>query len=396
VALLFLIVFVDLLGFGLIIPLFPFFGERLGASPTLITAGIAVYSLGQFVATPLWGRLSDALGRKPIFMISMLGATLSYLWLGLAGSIGALIAARALGGVMAGNISAAYAYVADITTPQERARGMGILGAAFGLGFTLGPALGGMLAGSDPNDVNVLRPSLVAAALALIAFLGSWLLLPESLPATQRKPLSEPREGGASPFGIVAGRVDLGLLIAGMFVVALATTMMQSIYPLWASDQFGHGPQAVGWVFFALGLGAVFCQTLLVAPLSRRFGEKSVALTGIVLLGLGLVGMSVAGTPLAFVLALLPYGMGAGLTMPSMSALASLHAGERERGAVLGAFQSASSLGRIVGPLAAGALYQHGGLHSPFVVAAFCSLPALWLVQRAEAIEGARRRPVAP
>jgi DHA1 family tetracycline resistance protein-like MFS transporter len=395
-ALLFLIVFVDLLGFGLIIPLFPFFGERLGASPTLITAGIAVYSLGQFVATPVWGRLSDAIGRKPIFMISMLGATLSYLWLGLAGSIGALIAARALGGVMAGNISAAYAYVADITTPQERARGMGILGAAFGLGFTLGPALGGMLAGADPNDVNVLRPSLVAAALALIAFLGSWLLLPESLPATQRKPLGEPREGGASPFGIVAGRVDLGLLIGGMFVVALATTMMQSIYPLWASDQFGHGPRAVGWVFFALGLGAVFCQTLLVAPLSRRFGEKAVALTGIVLLGLGLVGMSVADTPLAFVLALLPYGMGAGLTMPSMSALASLHAGERERGAVLGAFQSASSLGRIVGPLAAGALYQHGGLHSPFVVAALCSLPALWLVLRAEAIEGARRQPIVP
>lgn len=395
-ALLFLIVFVDLLGFGLIIPLFPFFGERLGASPTLITAGIAVYSLGQFVATPVWGRLSDAIGRKPIFMISMLGATLSYLWLGLAGSIGALIAARALGGVMAGNISAAYAYVADITTPQERARGMGILGAAFGLGFTLGPALGGMLAGADPNDVNVLRPSLVAAALALIAFLGSWLLLPESLPATQRKPPGEPREGGASPFGIVAGRVDLGLLIGGMFVVALATTMMQSIYPLWASDQFGHGPRAVGWVFFALGLGAVFCQTLLVAPLSRRFGEKAVALTGIVLLGLGLVGMSVADTPLAFVLALLPYGMGAGLTMPSMSALASLHAGERERGAVLGAFQSASSLGRIVGPLAAGVLYQHGGLHSPFVVAALCSLPALWLVLRAEAIEGARRRPVVP
>jgi len=149
-------------------------------------------------------------------------------------------------------------------------------------------------------------------------------------------------------------------------------------------------------VFFALGLGAVFCQTLLVAPLSRRFGEKAVALTGIVLLGLGLVGMSVADTPLAFVLALLPYGMGAGLTMPSMSALASLHAGERERGAVLGAFQSASSLGRIVGPLAAGVLYQHGGLHSPFVVAALCSLPALWLVLRAEAIEGARRQPIVP
>jgi MFS family permease len=384
VPLLFLIVFVDLLGFGLMAPLFPFFGERLGAAPSVITLGIASYSLGQFIATPVWGRLSDAYGRRPIFMVSLVGATISYVLLGLADSVWMLIAARALGGVMAGNVSAAYAYVSDITPPQGRARAMGILGAAFGLGFTLGPALGGFLAGNDPHDVNVLLPSLVAAGLSLLAFLGAWLVLPESLAQENRRPLGEKRTGGNSPFGVLHDRRDLTLLVAVMMLVTLATTMMQSIYPLWASDEYGYGPRDVGLVFFFLGVAAVFCQTVLIGPLTRRFGEKAVAMGGIAFYSVGLLGMSLVSHSMLVLIPLALYGMGAGLVMPSMSSIVSLHAHARERGAVMGAFQASSSLGRILGPAFSGFLFQNAGSHSPFLVGAAVALPALWLIQRAE------------
>ncbi len=165
-ATLFLIVFVDLVGFGLIIPLLPFYGEHFHASPATVGLLMAVYSFAQFLAAPLWGRLSDRIGRRPVLACSLAGATLSYLWLAFAQDLWMLFAARALGGFMAGNIATAFAYVADVTTPANRAKGMGIVGAAFGLGFIFGPAIGGVLAGHDPANADYTSPALVAAALS--------------------------------------------------------------------------------------------------------------------------------------------------------------------------------------------------------------------------------------
>src|SRR4051794_6967177 len=169
VLILFLIVFVDLVGFGLVIPLLPFFAERHGAAPETVTLVMATYSAAQLFAGPLWGRLSDRYGRRPVLLASLAGSVAAYLWLGFADELWMLFAARAVQGAMAGNIAAAQAYIADVTTPENRARGMGLIGAAFGLGFILGPAIGGLLAGSDPNAPAVHVPFFLGAALSALA-----------------------------------------------------------------------------------------------------------------------------------------------------------------------------------------------------------------------------------
>jgi DHA1 family tetracycline resistance protein-like MFS transporter len=377
-----LIVFIDLLGFGLIIPLFPFYGERLGASPMAITWIIAIYSLAQLISTPFWGRMSDAYGRRPILMFSMLGAVASYLMLLFADSLWMLFASRALAGMMAGNISAAFAYVTDISDEGSRARSLGLIGAAFGLGFTLGPALGGMLAGNDPESARVLLPAAFAAVLSVIAFLGTWWFLPESLPAEQRKPLAGGRVGWSMPFGAVFARIDLSSLVGAAVLMAAATAMMQAIFPLWASRQFSYGPQTVGMAFFVLGILAVVCQAGLIGPLARRFGTQRIALFGTLATSAGMVVLGLSTGNAAVLVALLLVGAGFGLFSPSVTTLVSLKAEAGERGAVMGAYQAAGSVGRIVGPALSGVLFTYVGVSAPFFFAALIAIPALWLIVR--------------
>ena len=185
-AVLFLIVFVDLVGFGLVIPLLPFYAERFGASPLQMTLLFAVYSLMSMLAAPFWGRLSDRVGRRPVLMASMAAAALAYLWLGFASRLWMVFAARAFAGICAGNIAAAQAYIADVTPPEKRARGMGMIGAAFGLGFIIGPVIGGIVAGSDLKTADLQTPGFIAAGLSAAALLGVVVLLRESLSAASR------------------------------------------------------------------------------------------------------------------------------------------------------------------------------------------------------------------
>src|SRR6266851_391361 len=237
---LFLIVFVDLVGFGLIIPLLPFYAERFGASPQQVTILMAVYSLMAMLAAPLWGRLSDRIGRRPVLMASMLAAALAYLWLGLASALWMLFAARAFAGACAGNIAAAQAYIADVTPPERRARGMGLIGAAFGLGFIIGPALGGLIAGNDPATADIATPAWIAASLSTLALCGVLLLLPESLPVGARA-----RTAARSRIGAVMGvlnRPVLSRLILVFFLVILAFAGMESTFALWAMGEFSWGP----------------------------------------------------------------------------------------------------------------------------------------------------------
>ncbi len=375
-----LIVFIDLLGFGLIVPLLPFYGELLGASPAMITSVIAVYSLTQLIATPFWGRLSDAYGRRPILMISMLGAVVGYVLLAMAQSLWMLFLARALGGLMAGNISAAFAYATDISSEKDRARSLGLIGAAFGLGFTVGPALGGLLAGNDPDSARALLPAIVAAVLSLVAFLGAWWFLDESLPESERRHFVGRRLDIAVPFRGLLTRIDLGSLVAAALLLSAATAMMQAIFPIWANHELGYGPQTVGMAFFLLGVLAVISQAVLIGPLARRFGASRVALAGAVSCSLGLVVLGISATHGGVVLALLLVGAGFGLFTPSVTTMVSLKAGPGERGAVMGSYQAAGSVGRIIGPAVAGVLFSHVGSPAPFVLGALLGLPALWLI----------------
>ena len=184
----FLVTFIGLMGFGIILPLFPFYAERLGASPEVITLTMAVFSLGQFIAAPFWGRLSDSVGRKKILIISLIGSSLSYVILAFADTLSLVIFSRVLAGLMAGNISIAFAYASDITDEENRSAGLGKVSAGLGLGFMTGPAIGGFLAGNDVENANYVLTALGGAGINLIAMLGALFFLKESLPVEQRKP----------------------------------------------------------------------------------------------------------------------------------------------------------------------------------------------------------------
>ena len=365
---LFLIVLIDLVGFGLVIPLLPFYAVRFGASAPEVTWLLATYSLFQFVAAPIWGRLSDRIGRRPVLMASMLASALAYLWLGAADAAWMLFAARALAGACAGNIAAAQAYIADITKPEERAHGMGMIGAAFGLGFIFGPALGGFLAGNNPATADLAAPAWIAAGLSLTALLGVILVLRESHPKERRGLAAPPGR-----IGLVVGalrRPVLSRLIEIFFLVILAFAAMESIFALWALRQLDWGPEKVGYVFAYLGLLSALTQGGLIRPLTKRYGEERLLLCGLVLLAIGLVVV-----PFARQLALLggafaALAVGLGLTQPALNSLISRRAGGGEQGEVLGVTQSVGSLARIIGPPLAGYLFVDLGHSSPFLCGA--------------------------
>src|SRR3984893_14301439 len=377
---LFLIVFVDLVGFGLVIPLLPFYAVRFAASPQEVTALLAIYSLAQLVTAPLWGRLSDRVGRRPVLLVSLMASALAYLWLGGAPELLMLFAARGFAGACAGNIAAAQAYIADVTGPEERARGMGLIGAALGLGFIIGPALGGLIAGNDQATADTVTPAWVAAGLSVLALCGVLLLLPESLPANLRD-----RAAGRSRVGAVMdvlSRPILSRLILIFFLVILAFAGMESTFALWAIGQFGWGPRQVGYVFAYVGLLSAVLQGGLIGHLARRFGEERLLLGGLTLIGLGLLVMTLAYNLAVLVAAVTALALGMGLTQPSLHSLISRRAGAAEQGEVMGVSQSVASLSRVLGPFAAGFCFAEFGRNAAFLWGAVLVAAALLLARK--------------
>ena len=379
---LFLIVFVDLVGFGLVIPLLPFYAERFQASPQQVTILVAIFSLMQMLASPLWGRLSDRIGRRPVLMVSLAASALSYLWLGFADALWMLFAARAFAGACAGNIAAAQAYIADVTPPEKRARGMGMIGAAFGLGFIIGPAVGGIVAGNDVATADLRSPGLIAAGLSLAALLGVVCLLKESRTSGAA---DTPRRGRIAMLVDALGRPVLSRLLVIFFLVILAFAGMESTFALWAMRQFGWGPEQVGYVFTFVGILSAVMQGGLIGPLTRRFGEERLMTAGLVLIGLGLVLLPFARAVPALAVAMSALGLGMGAMQPSLNSLISRRAGKDEQGGVLGVAQSVGSLSRVLGPIIAGSLFAGLGRSSPFLWGALLvslSLVFAWRLPR--------------
>jgi DHA1 family tetracycline resistance protein-like MFS transporter len=374
---LFLIVFIDLVGFGLVIPLLPFYAVRFVASSQQVTLLLAVYSLMQLFTAPLWGRLSDRVGRRPVLIVSMAASVLAYLCIGSATALWMLFAARAFAGACAGNIAAAQAYIADITKPEERAKGMGLIGAAFGLGFIIGPALGGLLAGNDPATADVETPAWVAAGLSFVALWGVVLLLPESLPADRRG--RGPSRSRLSAVLGVLRRPVLSRLILIFFMVILAFAAMESTFALWAIAQFGWGPGQVGYVFAYVGVLSATLQGGLIGRLTRRFGEERLLLVGLMLIGIGLSVLPLARSVGVLGLAMSMLAIGMGLTQPSLNSLISRRAGRDEQGEVMGVSQSVGSLSRVLGPAAAGFFFTEFGRNAAFFWGAMLVAAALSL-----------------
>jgi DHA1 family tetracycline resistance protein-like MFS transporter len=367
---LFLIVFVDLVGFGVIIPLLPFYGEHFQASPATVGLLMATYSFTQFLSAPVLGRLSDRLGRRPILCLSLAGAALSYLLLAFADHLWMLFAARALGGIMAGNISTAFAYVADVTTPSNRARGMGLIGAAFGLGFIFGPAIGGLLAGADPAHADYRSPALVAFALSLTALVLCLSVLKESLPMERRARSGDVTTSRWQWLRQALRDPGIKLIILMSFLATFVFSGMETTFAMWSRRQFGWGPEQNGYLFAYVGILSALIQGGLVGRLAPMFGERRLVAAGAMLLAIGMLLLPFSGSLWLLLAAMAAVATGFSMVTPSLNSLLSLQVGAGTQGGMMGVGRSATTLARIVGPGFAGGLFHFLGRNWPFYAGA--------------------------
>ena len=337
----FLTIFVNLIGFGIIIPLLPFYAESLGASDLTVGLLFASYSVCQLVAAPVLGVLSDRYGRRPILLYSLLGTVVSFALLAIAQSLPLFFLARIIDGLSGGNISTARAYIADVTTPENRARGFGIIGASFGLGFILGPALGGFLARWGYST-----PAWVAASLALAASGLAWFWLPETAhrtPAGRGNPIAELPE--------LVARPSLGQLLGTDFLFWACFAVYQTTFALFVAHRFGFDVSATGQLLAMMGIVGVIVQLRLVGPVVKRLGERRTLMLGLVLSGIGLGVVSQIHQVVLLIATLVPTGIGMGLSHPSLSSLLSRSVGADEQGRLQGVSGSLESLGRTLGPI---------------------------------------------
>lgn len=370
-AVVFVTVLIDLIGFGIVLPLLPFYAGELGASPAAIGVLVAVYSLMQFFFAPVWGKLSDRYGRRPFLLLGLLGSGFSYLVFAFATDLTWLFASRIMAGVMGANVPVAQAYIADRTEAQDRARGMGLIGAAFGLGFILGPAIGGVFSAWGYGV-----PGLIAAGLCFANALAAWRWLPESLTAERRAAAAA--EGWERPGPLQrlralsdawtrkALRPVLALFFIGTMVFAAFTTT----FPLLLESRLRLDARHAGYFLAYAGLVMAIVQGRLIGPLARRFGERRLLVAGSALLALGYGVTPWVWNDLAVAIVVLPIAVGTGISTPSLVSLTSQVAGTSEQGQVLGVSQSLSSLGRVAGPTWGGWVFQAFGHGAPYWLSA--------------------------
>ena len=371
----FLTCFIDILGFGIVIPVLPLYAEHFGATAVQIGWLVGIFSLAQFFFAPIWGKVSDRLGRRPVLLLGLFGTVIGYVLMGLATSVTMLFVARLIDGISGANIGAAQAYLADISAPENRARAMGLLGAAFGLGFVFGPALGGWASVA----FNYAAPMFIAAALSLLNFFFVMFCLPESRPNSQRAQ-SEPIFPNL--FDHVE-RSTYAWSLASYFLVIVGFSMMTALFALLLFHRFGLDALHTGYVLGAIGILGVIIQGGLIGRLVRRFGEAPIALAGAVSMCAGLCGLALSSGVAIMFLASAAIGIGNSLLMPTLSSLASRSAESNWQGRALGLMQSSGSLARLVGPMLAGLLlsaqlHRGGGSYAlwALLVAAACLLAA--------------------
>ncbi len=399
-----LVVFVDLVGFGILIPVIPLYAEAFGATEFVVGLLLASYSATQFVFAPILGRLSDERGRRPILLLSLAGSVIAWTLFGLAQALWVLFLARLIAGAMGGNIAAAQAYIADVTTEENRAKGLGLIGAAFGLGFVFGPAIGGLV--SSPAALGLARailpgvvpvsqftiPSFTAAAITAVNLVAAYWLLPE----TRRETTASRTEGRLAQLADALSRPALAGLVVAFFLASLAFSGMESMFVLFTKDVYGYGTTMNGYILAYLGVIIAIVQGGLVGRAAEIWSEKYLALGGVTVQFVGLTAIPFtpqlgallpAIGPLLGVLPTLSSGLiallgvlsvlavGNGFTNVSMTTLVSKNAEAERQGGAFGLTQSAGSIARAVGPVAAGALYAGVVFWAPFVAGGLLMIP---------------------
>ncbi len=392
-AILFFVIIFSSMGFGIVLPPFIFVAQNFGATPMLAAFIVSTFAMGQFLATPIWGRLSDQHGRKPILILTMLGSAAAYALMAVAdrsGNVWLLLASRFLTGLMAGNFAAATAYVADITPPDKRAQGMGMVGGAVSLGFMAGPALGGLMSGTTAETASLFWPAISATVASLLTMLAIALFLKESLTPEQRagakQHAADKSADKTSWMMQIRARPILALMVLMGFLVFFAMTNFETTFPLWADASFAWGPQQVGFIFMYLGFVVMVTQMFIVGRLAPIFGEGRLLQFAVCSYMFGLLFMATmpfTSAPASWKLMLFGItftALGGAMFNTASTSWVSKQAGEQERGAVLGLFQSAGWLGRSVGPTISGLLFQTLGPNSPLFAGALLMMPVFIIV----------------
>ncbi len=366
----FLTVFVNLVGFGIIIPLLPFYAETFGASPVVIGFLFAAFSLAQLVAAPVLGVLSDRFGRRPVLIFSLIGTAVSFVMLAMAQSLIMLFAARIIDGLSGGNITIARAYIADVTEPDERAKAFGFLGAAFGLGFIVGPGLAGVF-----SHISYTAPIWAAVVVTLIATVMAAVWLPETVHRGSAVAVSPLR---ALPD--VLSRRNLRPLLLADFVYWSSFALCTTTFAMFASRRFGFDVAHTGYVLAGFGLLGVFVQAGLVGVVAGRIGVTRTLLAGLVIASAGWTLVALSWSVPVFLLSLIPAGIGVGLCNAAIVTLVSHSASREEQGAMQGAAGALESLGRAIGPVWGHGALQRFGEGSAYGTAALAFLATMVLM----------------
>jgi DHA1 family tetracycline resistance protein-like MFS transporter len=369
---LFVTILVNLIGFGIIIPLLPFYAQEFGASPVTIGLLFASFSLAQLIAAPILGEWSDRWGRRPVLILSLIGTAVSFTMLALATSLAMLFAARIVDGLSGGNITTARAYIADVSTEQDRAKAYGFLGAAFGLGFIIGPALGGAF-----SHISYTAPIWVAVAVTIAATVMAWLWLPETVH----------RAHAASGFSVktiaeLFHRPYLRTLLVVDFIYWMSFAVYQTTFALFGARRFGFNVAETGYLLSAFGFLGVVVQGGLVGPIVARLGERTTLAIGLALTAIGWGGSAVTYSLPVVILLFVPGAIGIGLCNATLSALVSHTASPGEQGRVQGAAGALESVGRASGPVWGNGLLQVFGEGSAYGAAAALLAGAAFTVWR--------------
>lgn len=375
IMILFVSLVIVMLGFGIVVPILPFYATHFGATGQALGFLMAIYSIMQFIFAPVWGKLSDRVGRKPVLLIGLIGYALSFGFMGIAQDFTQLLLSRALAGVLSSaTLPTALAFIADTTSANNRSSGMGLMGAAMGLGMIFGPMIGGSLThisvsaplstwmqfATDPESgalLNLSMPFFAAALLALLTIPFVIIKLPESLHKDQR--IDHRTVAGQSRLKQITGALGgpMGFLFVMAFLLAFALANFEAVFGLYSKDQFGLGPSEVGILLGMIGVLSVIQQGLLIGPLTRKIGEERVLRWGLIVSVIGFVGLAIIPGVWMMVLFSAIFNVGNALLRPSVASLISQRA-ETGQGVAMGLENSFMSLGRAVGPIWAGSIYD--------------------------------------
>ncbi len=363
----FLIVFIDLLGFSLILPLLPYYAETFGASPFITGLLVAVYAAAQLIGAPLLGRLSDRLGRRPVLLVSIAGNLLGFVILAMANSLWILFLARILAGLTGGNISVAQAYISDVTDQSNRAKGLGLIGAAFGLGFIIGPALGGIL-----SKWGFAVPALLAAALSLLNLVLVWRWLPESLTPEKRAQLSIQSKPSFS-IGLLfqtLRRPVVGPLLHTRFFYGMAFTLLTTIFPLFGQMRFDLDSTSTGYVLAYVGLLSTITQGFLIGKMTKRFSESNLIFWAVLTLVFAMLGWALAPSIAWLLVVMAPVSVAGGVLNTVINSALSKAVTPGEVGGTLGLSSSLEALTRVISPSIGGLMLERLGTAAPGLFAA--------------------------